>query len=314
MANERPVRVNFAVGTLSSLMSNVTTTMNSTALGTLIPAIGTTDYVRIVLDPAATAGAPEIIHLTAHTGAATSATVRRGQEGTANRSHASGIIWKVAPTATGEWTDNNPDQLWSGTGAVAGSVDQEFTAIAVPTSLPSGWSWVNQGTSTYREEWSRGIITPQAGTTDNWRCIVRDGLGVTSAGAFFKINSVGPAGYRVGAVLQDSVSGELVTFDIDDAGLMSVEFWDNPTTTNTVINTTTITSPGPIEYFRIDRPATNTYNFLISSDGVSYYQVHSVTNMNTMLTTANIKVGFGINATHNTVQPVSCDWYRARPV
>lgn len=98
MANELRVRQNFASGTITNNPLLVGgTTLNSAALASL-SAIGATQHLAIVLDPTGLAGAPEIVWITAHTGAATSATILRGQEGTVARQHASGTIWRHAPT------------------------------------------------------------------------------------------------------------------------------------------------------------------------------------------------------------------------
>lgn len=96
MANERRVRTNNAQGTTTdNPLSSGATTMNSAGLANLA-AIGATEHTIIVLDPLRVAGAPEIVMVTAHTGAATSATITRGYYGTAARSHNSGTLW-VAP-------------------------------------------------------------------------------------------------------------------------------------------------------------------------------------------------------------------------
>lgn len=62
-------------------------------------AIGSTQHLTITLDPGATAGAPEIIYVTAHTASATTATILRGQEGTTARSHAQNTPWVHGATA-----------------------------------------------------------------------------------------------------------------------------------------------------------------------------------------------------------------------
>lgn len=98
MANEIRVRSNFQAGTITdNPLTNVATTVNSAAFAAL-PAIGATQHLPIVLDPLGSAGAPEIAWITAHTASATSATVVRAQEGTAARQHASGTVWRHAPT------------------------------------------------------------------------------------------------------------------------------------------------------------------------------------------------------------------------
>ena len=73
------------------------TTMNSAGLASL-PAIATPDIAVLVIDPTGSAGAPEVVYVTAHTGAATSATIARGKEGSSAREHASGIAWVHGPT------------------------------------------------------------------------------------------------------------------------------------------------------------------------------------------------------------------------
>ena len=98
MANEIRVRSNFQSGTITdNPLTNVATTINSAAFASL-PAITSTSHLPIILDPLATAGAPEIVYITAHTASATSATVVRGQEGTVARQHLTGMTWRHAPT------------------------------------------------------------------------------------------------------------------------------------------------------------------------------------------------------------------------
>ncbi len=73
------------------------TTLSSNELSTF-PAVVSPDIGVIVLDPRGTAGAPEVVWVTAHTAAATTATITRGQEGTAARQHLVGVAWVHGPT------------------------------------------------------------------------------------------------------------------------------------------------------------------------------------------------------------------------
>lgn len=91
-------RTAFLSGTITdNPLTNVATTINSAALASL-PAIASPDIAVLVLDPTGSAGAPEVVYVTAHTGSATSATISRGQEGSSARQHASGIAWVHGPT------------------------------------------------------------------------------------------------------------------------------------------------------------------------------------------------------------------------
>jgi len=91
-------RTAFLSGTITdNPLTNVATTLNSAALASL-PAIASPDIAVLVLDPTGSAGAPEVVYVTAHTGSATSATISRAKEGSAARQHASGIAWVHGPT------------------------------------------------------------------------------------------------------------------------------------------------------------------------------------------------------------------------
>lgn len=62
------------------------TTLNSAILAS-VPAVTGSDILALTLDPESEHGTPEIVHITAHTASATSATILRGQEGTSAREH-----------------------------------------------------------------------------------------------------------------------------------------------------------------------------------------------------------------------------------
>lgn len=71
------------------------TTFNSARLS-LFPVVSAAHAV-VTLDPRALNGEPEIVIITAHTAAATVATITRGAYGTVARSHPSGTEWVHAP-------------------------------------------------------------------------------------------------------------------------------------------------------------------------------------------------------------------------
>lgn len=71
------------------------TSFNSARLA-LMPVVSSAHAV-VTLDPRAINGEPEIVVMTAHTAAATVATIVRGQYGTAARSHPQGTEWIHAP-------------------------------------------------------------------------------------------------------------------------------------------------------------------------------------------------------------------------
>lgn len=88
------------------------TTLNAAGLANLVAVAGA-DRAAITLDPNRVNGAPEIVWVSAHTGAATSATILRAQEGTSAREHPVGTFWVHAATA------KDLDDLTADTGWVA---------------------------------------------------------------------------------------------------------------------------------------------------------------------------------------------------
>lgn len=93
------LRSNFQSGTITdNPLSSSATTINSANFANL-PVVASPDTLVLVLDPLGSAGAPEIVIVTAHTAAATSVTVTRGAEGTTARSHALGMGWQHNATA-----------------------------------------------------------------------------------------------------------------------------------------------------------------------------------------------------------------------
>jgi len=90
------IRLNFVTGTVEdNPLTDAATTLTSSGL-TDLPTIADPDIAVIILDPD---GTPEIVHVTAHTAAADTATILRGQEGTVALEHASTTPWRHGPTA-----------------------------------------------------------------------------------------------------------------------------------------------------------------------------------------------------------------------
>lgn len=89
---------NFKGGVVSdNPLTSGATTVNSTALGDL-DTVASPDAMWMVLDPEGANGDPEIVRVTTHTAAATSATITRAQQGTTARSHPQNTAWVIAAT------------------------------------------------------------------------------------------------------------------------------------------------------------------------------------------------------------------------
>lgn len=103
MANAKRIRA-LAVGGLveDNPLAAGGVTLNSAGLAAM-PAIASTEHAAITFDPDGLFGDPEVSWITAHTAAATSATILRGQEGTTARQHDRDVPWVHGPTPAGDF-------------------------------------------------------------------------------------------------------------------------------------------------------------------------------------------------------------------
>jgi hypothetical protein len=149
---------NFAAGTITdSPLTNAAGTINSANFASL-PVVATPDFLFLVLDPAATAGVPEVVKVTAHTIGATTVTVTRGQQttqgGSVARQHNGGTTWVHALTALD--LDSFPYRIVAAkgdmiVGTAAGTVARlaiggEQSFARADSTQTSGIRWGNLGT------------------------------------------------------------------------------------------------------------------------------------------------------------------------
>ncbi len=83
--------------TLNNPLAIGDTSLSSAGLSSLA-AVAAPDIAAICLDPAGVNGTPEVIWVTAHTAAATTATIARAKEGSTARAHPVGTTWVHGPT------------------------------------------------------------------------------------------------------------------------------------------------------------------------------------------------------------------------
>jgi microcystin-dependent protein len=89
---------NFQGGAITdNPLTSGATTISSAAFAAL-PVVAGPDVMYLVLDPEATAGAPEVVKVTAHSASATSVTVVRAQQSSVARAHNAGTVWRHTAT------------------------------------------------------------------------------------------------------------------------------------------------------------------------------------------------------------------------
>lgn len=190
------------------------------------------------------------------------------------------------------------------------AANYEFDASS--TSLPSGWSWFNQGTSTYSEAYGIGSLDLQAGGSDEFRGVVRALPAGTTWIATFKAQAAlriaGGTLPSRGLVLRESSSGKFTVFS---------QFTNHGVVVDHYTNVTTYSSrPGAsldvfnclaFPYVRVRRNSATSYDFAVSPDGGTWLTTHAAINVSTHITPDQI--GIGVNTRGNAVS-LGIDWYR----
>lgn len=111
--------VNAIEGALDAQLNNGSTTISGLFLADL-PAVSGSDYVVLTIDPDSAHDDPEIVHVTAHTASATTATILRAQESTTEPA----TPWPLGTAVAATVTKASLDALDSAIAANAAGVTQ----------------------------------------------------------------------------------------------------------------------------------------------------------------------------------------------
>lgn len=204
---------------------------------------------------------------------------------------------------------DNPSDFIVANGA-ASAFDYEFEGQT--SSLPSGWSWVNQGTSVYTETMGAGTIVPQIASGDHWRIIVRSLSGAPSTWlATAKIQGICTNGqaYLGSIILRESSSGKFVAYSIYNINRIYVEKWTDENTYSGAASSDIIGYDYP-KYLRVRKNSSSSWDFEASMNGLAWAPSDAAYNVSSFCTPDQI--GFGLSATGSTSAAGSIEWLRVR--
>lgn len=156
------------------------------------------------------------------------------------------------------------------------AADYEFEATA--TSLPSGWSWVNQGAASYDESLGAGVITTVAdnlSAAPAWRGIARN----LPAGSTWTIKTKmtltamqGTVGTFAGLGLRESGTGELsIIYLRAQPSHYGVSRYSSPSafSADVAAQAGRVTSPASM-YFAIRKNSATSFDWMVSHDGIGW--------------------------------------------
>lgn len=128
------IKTPFISGTiLNNPLAIGDTTLSSAALANLA-AVASPDIAAIILDPAGSAGNPEVVWVTAHTASATTATISRGQEGSTARQHLLAVAWAHGPTIM-DFNQKKGTDIASASSLTMPNTDEDYFHVTGTTTV-----------------------------------------------------------------------------------------------------------------------------------------------------------------------------------
>lgn len=186
--------------------------------------------------------------------------------------------------------------------------DYEFGATT--TSLPAGWSWVNQGSATYDEKYGSGYILVPSSSGTNLRIIQQAAPSApfTLTAKFRRVATTGTGAYFVGLVLRNSGSGKVANLAWDGRGL-TWYFFNSPTSFNSYPGGFIDHRPADTIYLQAVVSSLSSVTLNWSADGAVFKTAYSGLDVAAFLSTCD-SIGFTGNDESSTAPIYACDWFR----
>ena len=300
---------NFIRGTLTGGHTVGETTLTASGLTALRTITAGNSYCTIIIDPLNAAGNREVVSCTAHGASAGTATISALAQ-----SHDDGEDYVVAFISS----DMVPDihRPWGGDLGLDYYFNREGS-----TSLPSGWSWVNQSTSTYIENFGVGSIKIPASASSSARAIVHSLSGYPSTWQVTAhlVGLLPQTNYsQVGLLMIESGAKIFDFIGISAAGVAAGEptyrtqSYTNPTTFNTNVGGGEFFPSHNSMFVRITKNSSTSYDFQLSPDGVQWFDLDMARNPSSYFTSAPTDIGFFVNSSANKVCIGGCKLWTVR--
>lgn len=200
--------------------------------------------------------------------------------------------------------DDAGDSSW---GSTLG-YDVEFEEDT--SSLPSGWSWLNQGSSTYEQKFGRAVLTLQNSTT-NLRGLVRniptESTWTLTVKANLQTLDLDYCGGFIG--IHESGTSETAAWGAQRNGGLRISY--STWTSLTAASHPLLAADARVQfipYWRLRRNSSTSYDFQISFDGIAWQTIDAARNPS-FLTPDKIFIG-GFSAGQAPV--ITFDWLRIR--
>ena len=308
MANESRLWRYFKATVADNPLTAGATTLN--IAGGTFAVVDSAHHQLLILDPDGVAGAPEIVRVTAAVAGATSATVVRGVDGTAARQHAQGVAIVSGPVVSD--LIRSPDVPWGGDLGY----DVEFDTDG--SSLPNGWSWVNQGSCTYLQQYGTGRIHHPGTSPYSNTAIVRPLPAEATWSAYGKFTGAWRDGDAAvgGFCLHESSSGKIIAYGVRTAGTtyqIIAQHWNSATSWSGNGDANIQMPSRSLEFtLRLVRNSATNYDLYAGPSFVAQHKALAGLNPTAFCTPSHIGIFLGVWMGSGVDAQIACHWFRVR--
>lgn len=223
-----------------------------------------------------------------------------------------GYVWICTVAGSpGTWlpaaTKNSPDLPPAGL-----TYDYEFNATT--TSLPSGWSWYNQGAATYSESLGGGVINCPNNATPSIRGIYK-AMPSAPFTVTAKLKSAGSSASNAntGILFTDTTGAMLFGTAGGNASnirALTCDHYTNATTYQASVAGGGPTSIADPQYIQVVYTSNTNVSYFVSSDGLNWFTPAAGINLTSLYSFTPTQIGIFANSYNNYNAIVTAHWFR----
>lgn len=185
--------------------------------------------------------------------------------------------------------------------------DQEFNATS--SSLPSGWTWLNQGTATYSEAKGWGNILLPTASGVNVRGIVQTVPAVAAYTAVAKVTGLIKDANNAYFGIGITDGTKVISLTLDSAYTLQVLRWATVTSFTDVLGTAQDSIFALPMWLRIRKNSVTSYDFAFSPNGSGWRDRLAAYDVSAWMTPTHLMV-FGRNDDTSQTALVGIDYLR----
>jgi hypothetical protein len=182
------------------------------------------------------------------------------------------------------------------------------------TTLPTGWSWHNQGTATYTEHSGSGTLVSPAGSNTAHIVAAIPSASTFKARCELVVSAKAATFVRSQMLVSRTTNSTAVVLDtVWESAVSGVDkYITNFVTFSAAQGTTLGMYGGTPTFIEIEKLSATSWTFRVSMDGKVYVPVLSAYDVTAHLGGAPDEIGWGFSCSNGVVAGCSCHWFEVR--